>query len=175
MDQKDIQTPERFGGEPLYGPFPDDYSHRERPFTVIIAGPERHDGHKPTKYVVEACSTQIAWAKALAWHMEAEETVDAYVLAAESHEGIPAGDAGFHWSDLRTEHARQRDLDDLADQAAELVSQYEESVTGHVDADGEPLPGRAGYVDEVVSKYESDAWPMVRRLAVLDGRAEVGQ
>lgn len=175
MSTKDIETPERFGGEPLYGSFPDDYRHRERPFTVTIAGPERHDGHRPTVYVVNAHSTQTAWAKALAWHMDTEETVNCYVLADDSREGVPGGDSGLHWNDLRTEHQRQRDLDELADQAAELVREYEEAVAGHVDADGEALPDRTGYVDGIVSKYESDAWPMVRKLAVLDGRAEVGE
>lgn len=37
MSKTDIQTPERFGGEPLYGNFPLDYRQRDRPFTVTIA------------------------------------------------------------------------------------------------------------------------------------------
>jgi hypothetical protein len=175
MSQHDIQTPERFGGEPLYGSLPLDYRQTVRPFTVTIAGPERYEGSRPTTYVVDECSTEKAWAKALAWHMTADETIDCYVLADESHEGVPDGERGIHWNDLRTEHQRQQDLDDLADQAAELVREYEEDVTGHVDADGQALPGQRGHMDGVVNKYEAHAWPMVRRLAVLDGRAELGQ
>ncbi|WP_019061736.1 hypothetical protein [Streptomyces prunicolor] len=175
MSQHDIQTPERFGGEPVYGNLPLDYRQTVRPFTVTVAGPERYDGTRPTTYVVDECSTEKAWVKALAWHMVADETIDCYVIADESHEGLPDGERGIHWSDLRTEYQRQRDLDDLADQAAELVHEYEEAVTGHVDADGDALPDRHGHVDGVVSKYEADAWPMVRRLAGLNGHAELGQ
>ncbi|MDQ0762034.1 hypothetical protein [Streptomyces canus] len=175
MSQHDIQTPERFGGEPLYGNLPLDYRQTVRPFTVTIAGPERREGSRPTTYVVEECSMEKAWAKALAWHITADETIDCYVLADESHEGLPDGERGIHWSDLRAEYRRQEDLDDLADQAAELVHEYEAAVTGRVDTDGQALPGQRGYVDGVVSKYEADAWPMVRRLSGLNGRTELGQ
>ncbi|WP_406178054.1 hypothetical protein [Streptomyces canus] len=176
MSNKDIQTPERFGGEPLYGNLPNDYSQRVRPFTVVVAGAGRYEGERPTAYVVAECSTEKAWAKALAWHMGAEESVDCYVLADESFEGLPTqGRRGFEWHDLRREHKRQEDLDDLADQAAELVLEYAEAVTGHVDDDAEALPDRADYVNEVVRRYGGIAWPMVRRLATLDGRAEVGE
>ncbi|MDX3069595.1 hypothetical protein PV518_47040 [Streptomyces sp. ND04-05B] len=169
MNEQDIETPQRYGGEPLYGSFPDDYSHSDRTFTVTIAGPERHDGEKPTKYVLEARSTQTAWARALAWHMEAEETVDCFVLADESHKGAPAGDVGFHWNDLRPEHARQQTLDSLAEKAGDLVRDYEAAVDGHVDAEGKPLTGRTGYVEGIVREYEGDAWPMVQELADLEG------
>ncbi|MFF4179678.1 hypothetical protein [Streptomyces sp. NPDC001750] len=150
MNATDIQTPERFGGEPLYGNLPLDYRQQERPFTVTIA-----DGERPSTYVVDARSTEKAWAKALAWHMEAEESIDCYVLADESFEGLPDGTPGIEWSDLRPEHKRQRDLDDLADQAAELIRQYKEDGAGHV--------------------LEGAAWPMVRQLADLDGRTEEGR
>ncbi|MET9083686.1 hypothetical protein ABZX77_17625 [Streptomyces sp. NPDC004237] len=111
---EDIRTPELYGGEPLYDGFPDDYSARDRTFTVTIAGTERYDGEKPHKYVLEARSTQVAWAEALAWHMVAEETPDCYVVAGESFAGVPAGDVGFQWNDLRAEQKRRRNLDGLA-------------------------------------------------------------
>ncbi|MEU0627736.1 hypothetical protein [Streptomyces sp. NPDC005989] len=155
MSMMDIQTPERFGGEPLYGNFPLDYRQRERPFTVTIAGVGRYDSEKPSTYVVDACSTEKAWAKALAWHMLADESIDCYVLDDESFEGLPDGTPGFDWSDLRPEHKRQRDLDDLADQAAELLRQHEADGTGRVGKDA--------------------AWPMVRELAGLDGRTDEGR
>lgn len=114
MNEQDIETPERYGGEPLYDRFPSDYSERDRTFTVAIAGPERHDGEKPNMYVLEARSTQAAWAEALAWHIAAEETPDCYVAAGESFEGVPAGDVGFQWNDLRPEQQGRRDSDRLA-------------------------------------------------------------
>ncbi|MGW1659107.1 hypothetical protein [Streptomyces atratus] len=155
MSKMDIQTPERFGGEPLYGNFPLDYRQRERPFTVTIADAGRYHSERPSKYVVDACSTEKAWAKALAWHMEAEENIDCYVLDEESFEGLPDGAPGFQWNDLRPEYKRQRDLDDLADQAAELLRQHEEDGTGHM--------------------HEGAAWAMVRELAGLDGRTDEGR
>ncbi|MFJ7489714.1 hypothetical protein ACIQZB_00385 [Streptomyces sp. NPDC097727] len=155
MNTTDIQTPERFGGEPLYGNLPLDYRQRERPFTVTIADVGRYDSERPSTYVVDACSTEKAWVKALAWHMEAEESIDCYVLADESFEGLPDGAPGIEWSDLRPERKRQRDLDDLADKAAELVRQYKADGTGRV--------------------HEGAAWPMVRELAGLDGRTGEGR
>lgn len=90
--------------------------------------------------------------KALAWHMGAEESIDCYVLDDESFEGLPDGAPGFQWNDLRPELKRQRDLDDLADQAAELLRQCKGDGTGRA--------------------REGAAWAMVRELAGLDGRTE---
>ncbi|MGJ3558933.1 hypothetical protein ACR6C2_08110 [Streptomyces sp. INA 01156] len=93
MIRKHLETPERYGGEPLYGNLLADYSQRERPFTVTVIGPERHDctgrSGSATRYVLDACSTEKAWAAALAWHIGAEETPDCMVVADESYEGLP--------------------------------------------------------------------------------------
>ncbi|MEH0579060.1 MULTISPECIES: hypothetical protein [Streptomyces] len=121
MNEQSIETPERFGGEPLYDGFPNDYGQHHRTFTVTIAGPERHDGQEPYTYVLEARAMQAAWAEALAWHMAAEETPDCYVVAGKSFEGVPAGDVGFHWSDLRPEQKRQRQRDGLAPVALDRI------------------------------------------------------
>ena len=51
-------TAERYGGGTLYASLASDYSQRERPFTVTVAGPERYDGGRPTTYVLDACSTE---------------------------------------------------------------------------------------------------------------------
>ncbi|TFV33179.1 hypothetical protein E4K10_30330 [Streptomyces sp. T1317-0309] len=91
MARDDLQTPERYGGEPLYGNFPKDYEQTDRPFTVTVAGPERHSGGSPTTYVVEACSTEKAWARTLGWLMETYESPDCLVIEDASYEGLPAG------------------------------------------------------------------------------------
>ncbi|CAM5479672.1 MULTISPECIES: hypothetical protein [Streptomyces] len=100
--QQHIGTPQRFGSEPLYRGFRDDWSEQPRPFTVTIAGVERHDGEKPTTYVVNGHDTESAWAKALAWHLTDTGMLDCYVVAGESFEGTPGADWGKEWTDLRT-------------------------------------------------------------------------
>ena len=154
-----IETPERFT-ERLYDRLPDDYRQTERPFTVTIAGPEREDGQAPYTYVVTECSTEKAWAKALAWHMVENEQVDCFVVAAESFEGTPA-DKGhsYHWTDLRPEYERQRKLDDLADAAAELLERDEAQCED---------PDEVSESDEV--QLGIDAFELVKELALHTGR-----
>lgn len=163
-------TPERYGGEPLYAGLAHNYSQRERPFTITVAGPERYDGGPPTIYVVDACSTESAWSKALAWHMTAEETPDCLVLEDGSFEGIPAGAAGFHWSDLRSAHRRQRSLDDLADDATELVHAFDEAARAHMGPDGEVQAEDLPAYERAVAQLRFDGWAIVRALSALDGR-----
>jgi hypothetical protein len=157
-----------FTDEPMYR-LPYDYRQMPRPFTVTIAGPERHDGESPKTFVVEGYSTEKAWAKALAWYMLDCETVDAHVIAAESFEGIPAAGSGF-WTDLRPEHARREALDDLADQATEAVSRFH-AETGHLlDAAGDVASERKGEYEKAFDHASCSAWPLVLELADNDGR-----
>lgn len=163
-------TPERYGGEPLYTGLADDCSQRVRPFTVTVTGPERYDGGRPTTYVVDACSTEKAWAQVLAWHMTAEETPDCFVLEDGSFEGLPGGRPGIDWSDLRPELQRQRALDDLADDATELVRAFDEATRAHMDPDGEVRPEHRAAYERAVAQVRFDGWTMVRALSALDGR-----
>ncbi|MFC9604584.1 hypothetical protein ACFTTN_14135 [Streptomyces niveus] len=163
-------TPERYGGEPLYAGLARDYSQTERPFTVTVAGPERYDGGSPTTYVLDACSTEKAWAQALAWHMAAEETPDCFVLEDGSFDGMPSGRAGIDWSDLRPEYRRQRALDGLADEATELVRAFDEATRAHMDPDGEVRQEHRPEYEQAVSQVRFDGWAMVRALSALDGR-----
>jgi hypothetical protein len=164
------QTPERYGGEPLYAGLPRDYSQRERPFTVTVTGPERYDGGLPTIYVLDACSTEQAWAQALAWHMAAEETPDCFVLEDGSFEGLPGGRAAMSWSDLRPEFQRLRALDDLADEATELVRAFDEATRAHMGPDGDVRPECRDAYERAVTQVRFDGWTMVRALSDLDGR-----
>lgn len=171
MARKELETPERYGGEPLYGNLPDDYSQTQRPFTVTIIGPERHDSSGyATRYVVDAYSTEKAWAKALAWHIAIEETPDCMVVADESHEGVPQGRAGLHYSDLRPEHKRQHDIDDLAEQATELVERFDRATAAFIDGQGEIRPEYQAEYQQAVSSHQADGWGLVRTLSALDGR-----
>jgi hypothetical protein len=169
-----LETPERYGGEPLYGNLPADYRQNDRPFTVTVIGPERHDctGHSggPTRYVLDACSTEKAWAAALAFHIASEETPDCMVVADESYEGLPRGDHKLGHIDLRPEHERRRRLNDLADEAAELVDRFHAESAQYVDGDGEVRPGKQRALETAVSTARFDGWVLVIRLASLDGR-----
>ncbi|MEU6351119.1 hypothetical protein ABZ896_17565 [Streptomyces sp. NPDC047072] len=95
-------TPERFDA-PLYELPPEERPEGLRDFTVTVAGPERYDGEKPYTYVVRDHTTEGAWIQALTWHMRTNETLDAHVVASESHAGLPPSDAGYFWNDLRPE------------------------------------------------------------------------
>jgi hypothetical protein len=159
-----------FHDAPMYRP-PYDYrqSADPRPFTVTVVGAGRHGGEFPMSYVVEAYSTQEAWAKALAWVMLDQEAPDAYVVAAESFEGVPAAGSGM-WTDLRPEHARQARLDDLADQAAEAVDRFDAQTRALVDARGHVLPGSRSDYEKAVGDAAFTAWPLLVELAASDGR-----
>lgn len=166
----DVQTPERFGGEPLYGQLPVDYSQRVRPFTVVLATPQRHG---PTGgrdvYVVNACSTGQAWAKALAHYLTCEEAVDCYVVADDSHEGLPAsGRPGVGCSDLRPEYRGQERLDDLTGEAAELCDDLDAKIREIGPVSAVPTtPEVAAELAKVIGDFEQRAFPMVYTLAQL--------
>ncbi|MFE6551701.1 hypothetical protein ACFVHS_25325 [Streptomyces sp. NPDC057746] len=170
MFRDDVWTPERYGGEPLYGNLPNDYEQTARPFTVTVAGPERHGGGSPTRYVVEAFSAEKAWARALAWVMENGQSPDCLVIEDASHEGLPGGRSGIDFDDLRPEYARQRNLDDLADTATELVDQFDKATRAHVDDLGDIRPESREEYDKAVAAFRFDGWALVRQLSALDGR-----
>lgn len=153
---------------PLYD-LPYDYNQRERPFTVTVAGPERHDGEKPYTYVVAEYSTERAWSKALGWFMVEQETVDAHVVAGLSFEGTPERGCGYFWTDLRPEFARQAALDDLADQAAEAVAEFHASTEGMV-RDGDVTTDQQAAYDTKLGDAAYSAWPLVLEMAANDGR-----
>ncbi|MET8609768.1 hypothetical protein [Streptomyces misionensis] len=174
MPRKYLETPERYGGEPLYGNLPDDYRQNERPFTVTVIGPERHDctgrSGGPIRYVLDACSTEKAWAAALSFHMAAEETPDCMVVADESYEGLPQGEHRRGHIDLRPEHERRRQLNDLADDATELVKRFDAETVRYVGDNGEIRPENQRAYEAAVSNHRFDGWGLVRRLSALDGR-----
>lgn len=122
---------------------PLDYRQTVRAFTVAVAGPGRHIGERPHLFVVDGYSTESAWVKVLAWYMVEHET-------------------GPYWHDLRAEYARQEALDDLADQAAEMVAGFNEETRNLADrpAEHETAVGDAAF----------SAWPLVLQLAENDGR-----
>jgi hypothetical protein len=65
-------------------------------YTVTISGKEREDGEEPYTYVVSACSLDEAVERALMGHGHA------FGLELESVvPGVPAGDCGYEWNDLR--------------------------------------------------------------------------
>ncbi|MFF4292131.1 DUF6884 domain-containing protein [Streptomyces vinaceus] len=147
---------------PLYGDLGYDYRQTARPFTVAISGPGRHQGELPQSYVVEAHSTEQAWAKATSWYLADAETVDAFVVAAESFEGLPGEDSTVFWLDLRPEFARREALNDLADQAAELIASFREGAKG--------LDVESAEYREAFTAAAHAAWPLLRELAAHDGR-----
>lgn len=158
-----------FALNPMYN-VPDDYRQTVRAFTVTIAGPERHDGEAPYTLVVDACSTEGAWAKALAWHLLDTERIDAYVIASESFEGVPQRDFRHHWVDLRSEYARRQELDDAADQATEKVGVFREMTVDMVAADGTTHPAWRTAYQTALTDAAVAAWPLVIQLADNDGR-----
>ncbi|MBA0053469.1 hypothetical protein E0L36_22095 [Streptomyces sp. AJS327] len=170
------ETPE-FAGHPvdevagrgsLYE-LPYDYKQTARDFTVAVAGPGRYEGKPPYRYLVKEYSTALAWAKVLAWFMVEQESPDAYVVGALSFEGAPEPGCGYFWTDLRGEFARQEALDDLADQAAETVTEFESKTYG-MTREGVVLPDRQAEYNQARDAAAAAAWPLVVRMAENDGR-----
>lgn len=159
---------EEFTNSPLYD-LPFDYRPISRPFTVAIAGPDRHGGALPHLVVVDAHSTGRAWAKALAWFLTEHETADAYVVAGRSFEGAPGELFEWVWTDLRLESQLQDALGDLAGQAAETVDRLQD-LTRHLVAErGSILPGREEEYLTAVRNAAVAAWPLVLEMARHDG------
>ncbi|MFD4315026.1 hypothetical protein [Streptomyces sp. NPDC058548] len=158
-----------FTGAPMYE-LPLDYSQTARAFTVAVDGPQRHEGQLCEWFVVEAYSTEKAWAKTLAWYLLENETVDAYVVGGRSFPGVPPEGFGFFFTDLRPEHARRERLDDLADQVAELVAGFDKEVEGMVGENDHALDGRQAEYEQALDDAAFSAWPLVLELADSDGR-----
>jgi hypothetical protein len=69
-----------------------------RPFTVTVAGSERHDGEKPYTYVVNAKDGETAGKQVLEHHKK--ENSDHDVLLVQVLPGAPVN-AAYYWNDLR--------------------------------------------------------------------------
>lgn len=82
---------------------------------------------------------------------------------------MPEPGCGYFWTDLRPEFARQEALDDLADQAAECVTEFQSKTYG-MTRDGAVLPDRQAEYDQVRDAAAVAAWPLVQRMAENDGR-----
>ncbi|MFD6941333.1 DUF6884 domain-containing protein [Streptomyces goshikiensis] len=150
------------GTGPLYGDLGYDYRQTARPFTVAISGPGRHQDELPQSYVVEAHNTEQAWARAMSWYLADAETVDAFVVADESFEGLPGEESTVFWIDLRPELARREALSDLADQAAELIASFRKGAKG--------LDVESTEYRESFTAAAHAAWPLLREVAAHDGR-----
>jgi len=68
-------------------------------FTVTIAGSERHEGHKPYSYVVNAENADAAWAKVRDVFVKEQDDNDVERVRVEA--GSPKRDCGYYWNDLR--------------------------------------------------------------------------
>lgn len=160
-------TPERFDAR-LYDipqEYPGDWTEAPKPFTVTVAGPERHDGEKPYTYVLDALYTEEAWVKALAWHMVENIALDAYVVASQSHEGLPPEDAGYQWNDLRPNQARSATITTVTAGAKDLTSRYDAAVKPYMTEDGDVDPDSYRAYDETRADYGEEALELVYTLA----------
>lgn len=70
-----------------------------KPYTVTIAGHERHDGEQPWTYVVNAESDYDAVAKVAA--AMAADTGWTDLKFLEIIPGVPPAASNYHWNDLR--------------------------------------------------------------------------
>ena len=71
-----------------------------QPFTVTVAGSERHDGEKPYTYVLNCDNSQVAGDVVIAHHKSKNEDDD--VILESVVPGEPPADCGYFWNDLRT-------------------------------------------------------------------------
>lgn len=69
------------------------------PYTVTIAGVERHDGEKPWTYVVNAESEHDAITKVAAIMAADLGTTDLKFM--EIIPGVPPASCSYHWNDAR--------------------------------------------------------------------------
>lgn len=162
----EIITPERFD-KPLYDGFPmDDYAAQQRPFTVTVAGAERHDGEAPYVYVVEGHSQELAWCQALAWHIVNQEDLDSYVVAAQSFEGVPPEDFKGHWNDLRPEAQNRARLEELGKRVAKLNSEYLDAIAPFMDDEGNVEEDSRREYDMAADEYGTQALELVGDIAM---------
>ena len=166
MSDDKISTPERFD-KPLYEGFSmDDYADQVSPFTVTVAGAERHDGEAPYVYVVEDHSRELAWGQALAWHIVNQEDIDSYVVASESFDGVPPEDFKGHWNDLRPETKGRAKLEELGQRAAKLNSEYLDAIAPFMDDEGNVKEGSYREYDAAADEYGTQALELVGDVAM---------
>jgi hypothetical protein len=72
---------------------------KNKPFTVTVEGPERHDGEKPYTYCVRASNIKEAGRFVLTFHKRQEETDDVNLVSYQV--GVPSKNCGYYWNDLR--------------------------------------------------------------------------
>ena len=167
MSDDKISTPERFN-KPLYvGLDFDDYAAERRPFTVTVAGAERHDGEAPYVYVVEDHSRELAWGQALAWHIVNQEDIDSYVVASESFDGVPPEDFKGHWNDLRPDAKRLARLESLTKEAKTKVDAFQAATDAFLDENEEVKEECQADWDRAKSEAEPGGWELVEDLAML--------
>jgi hypothetical protein len=158
--EADFLTPERFHA-PLYD-VPDDETPFElRDFTVTVAGPERWNGERPFTYVVRAYSTALAWAQALTWHLRTNEALDAYVVAAMSHDGPPPSYAGYRWNDLRG----IADLPSVVERARELADRFDLAMTRFRPPDGDFDPKKYARYNQIRTTFGEAALELIQHIA----------
>lgn len=153
-----------FADTPLYTP-PSDWHDAPHPYTVTIAGPERHDGERPYICIVEAHTTEQAWAQALGWFILDQSTTDAYVIADQSSPGLPMPGSTYVWNDLRPTAARRYALDAIAQRAATIVTDLAQATEDLIDENGEILPGHRSTHRRAIADADGAAWSVVEDLA----------
>lgn len=79
---------------------------RRKAFTVTIAGPERHDGHAPSTFVVHADSPAEAWKKVRRRFVAMLGIRDVVKVAVEA--GSPGKLCGYTWNDLRKKEVKRQ-------------------------------------------------------------------
>lgn len=85
--------------------------------------------------------------------MRENQTLDAHVIAAESHAGLPLTDAGCHWNDLRPE-AQHTELIKVVEQARDLIGPYEAAIARLRIEDGDDIvPEWFGLYDETCADF----------------------
>lgn len=81
-------------------------SPAQEPYTVTVAGPERHDGEKPYTYVLSAPDMSTAQRRALSYHRAQQGDEDLLIVQdpRDTFPGIPSwpqDTEGLAWTDLR--------------------------------------------------------------------------
>jgi hypothetical protein len=150
-----------FHNSPVYGHHVDDQMGEKRDWTVTIAGSERHDGEAPYTYVVSAESQQQAWSVALSTHIRREESVDCFIVPAESHEGVPAEDCGYGWNDLRSQAGFWAAIEGFTS----MMQRFDKARAPFLTEDGDDIKSECLYdYDKLRGDYEEGLLSEIRDL-----------